>query len=250
MPLPHTPVRVIHFLVNIPGEASARAISLTLKDTITITKLSSSSGHTAYYRLPRRHQRSFATQSMSGQNQDWLCFYRGNQISLESIVLLWENMGKCTHLVTFAVVLETTRSLAVTAFVVASFDVAWTTFANLRMKCMRISVQTCLDGLLSVFFMVQIVETMIAVAIAAEFPVCKAIAISERTKFFKNSIQPAWSVCSNRNLQFQALRFCTVTRLPLSGPICFQRLSAKQNKKHYLYELSVIQIVRNLQTNS
>jgi hypothetical protein len=47
----------------------------------------------------------------------------------------------------------------------------------LGLECSRVSIQALLDGLLPLFFVNQVVEAMIAVAIVAELAVCKTVTI-------------------------------------------------------------------------
>lgn len=59
---------------------------------------------------------------------------------------------KRNYLIAFTIVLQASRSLTVASFVVSSFIVT-STFADLWPESLRVSVQTSLDGLLSVLLM-------------------------------------------------------------------------------------------------
>lgn len=119
--------------------------------------------------------------------------------------------GSCTqenHLVALAVVLQAARSLAVAAFAVPPVRLPLFAFTDFRFEGLWIPVQTRLGrnvytftgpcdtkqpsnnqtpptgpalylyGFEALGFVLQVVEAVVAVAVIAELPVCKAVAVS------------------------------------------------------------------------
>lgn len=50
----------------------------------------------------------------------------------------------------------------------------------LRMKCERITIQTSLNSLLSLFFMSKVIKTVVTITIIAKFSISKAITITAK----------------------------------------------------------------------
>lgn len=91
------------------------------------------------------------------------------------------------YLITFTVILQTARTLAVATLIVSSL-ITHNALANFWPKSIGIPFKARLNGSLSIFFMFQIIKTIITITHVAEFTICKAVTISGKTKMAKMSI--------------------------------------------------------------
>lgn len=85
--------------------------------------------------------------------------------------------AKNSSFITFAIVLQTPRTFTVTALGMSAFLISRFVLSNLRMERVWISLQTQSDGESSLVFVVEVVVTLKAVAVGAEFTVCEAITV-------------------------------------------------------------------------